>query len=145
MLIIDRALSATNESAKMKSIKISEIGIFRETLRRKIIVKRKKNKKKQKSSSWGGVLKSYLKEFLLGNNMLDVYDCDLEDDENLTKEGKRKKNLLGAAAWILAGLYLGVLPFRNWENGIEHPIVIVIIESMAVGTLILGVLKLKKA
>lgn len=107
-------------------------------------MKRKKNKKKQKSSSWGGVLKSYLKEFLLTDDMLDLYDSDLEDDENLTKEGKRKKNLIGAVAWIFVGLYLGVLPFRNWENAIEHPIIIVIIESMAVGTLILGVLKLKK-
>lgn len=91
---------------------------------------------------WGA--KSYLKEFLLGSDMLDGYDSDLEDDENLTKEGKRKKNLIGAVAWILVGLYLLALPFRNWENCIEHPIVIVILEGIAVVTLIFGVLKLKK-
>lgn len=72
------------------------------------------------------------------------YDRESEDAENLTKEGRHKKNLLGAVAWILVGVCLGALPFINWEICAEQPIAAVIVESAAIGTVILGIFKLKK-
>ena len=45
--------------------------------------------KEQKKSSWGAVLVSFLKEFLLNSFEAPGH---LYYDENLTNEGKRKKN-----------------------------------------------------
>ena len=46
--------------------------------------------KEQKKSSWGAVLVSFLKEFLLNSFEAPGH---LYYDENLTNEGKRKKKL----------------------------------------------------
>ena len=47
--------------------------------------------KEQKKSSWGAVLVSFLKEFLLNSFEAPGH---LYYDENLTNEGKRKKNYI---------------------------------------------------
>ena len=46
--------------------------------------------KEQKKSSWGAVLVSFLKEFLLNSFEAPGH---LYYDENLTNEGKKKENL----------------------------------------------------
>ena len=66
------------------------------------------------------------------------YDRESEDAENLTKEGRHKKNLLGAVAWTLVGVCLGALPFTNWEICAEQPIAAVIVESAAIGAVVYG-------
>jgi hypothetical protein len=48
-------------------------------------------KEEQKKSSWGAVLVSFLKEFLLNSFEAPNH---LYYDENLTNEGKRKKNYI---------------------------------------------------
>ena len=54
---------------------------------------KRKKKSKSKSSSWGSAIKSFLQEFFLN----DVNGCYMEYDENLTKEGKRKKTLISVS------------------------------------------------
>lgn len=44
------------------------------------------------------------------------YDRESEDAENLTKEGRHKKNLLGAVAWILVGVCLGGITVHKLGN-----------------------------
>ena len=100
---------------------------------------KRKKKSKSKSSSWGSAIKSFLKEFFLN----DVNGCYMEYDENLTKEGKRKKTLIWAVIFINAGLYLISLPFGRRRLYAEYPFLTLIIEITAIAILILGILKLK--
>ena len=67
--------------------------------------------KEQKKSSWGAVLVSFLKEFLLNSFEAPGH---LYYDENLTNEGKRKKNYIwrdSTGDWGRSPL----LPFIAWN------------------------------
>ena len=106
------------------------------------IAARGKYGKKEKKLFMGSGNKILFCRVFMGRNV--NIDWDSEEDEILTKEGKRKKSIVGAVAWILIGLYLGGLPFRHWEICGERPAVTLILECVAIGILMFGILKLKK-
>ena len=68
--------------------------------------------KEQKKSSWGAVLVSFLKEFLLNSFEAPGH---LYYDENLTNEGKRKKNYIWRVLLLVTAVGVALLPFIAWN------------------------------
>lgn len=68
--------------------------------------------KEQKKSSWGAVLVSFLKEFLLNSFESPGH---LYYDENLTNEGKRKKNYIWRVLLLVTAIGVAPLPFIAWN------------------------------
>ena len=80
--------------------------------------------KEQKKSSWGAVLVSFLKEFLLNSFEAPGH---LYYDENLTNEGKRKKNYIWRVLLLVTAEYYGAAepPVRCGEShlsGLTEPL-----------------------
>ena len=84
--------------------------------------KRKKAKRKAEAykkvrqdpggSSWGAAVVSFLKEYFLnpGESTLH-YDYD----DELSQEGKRKKNLIWGPLILSSGVVIALLPILRWE------------------------------
>ena len=68
--------------------------------------------KEQKKSSWGAVLVSFLKEFLLNSFEAPGH---LYYDENLTNEGKRKKNYIWRVLLLVTAVGVALLPVIAWN------------------------------
>ena len=68
--------------------------------------------KEQKKSFWGAVLVSFLKEFLLNSFEAPGH---LYYDENLTNEGKRKKNYIWRVRLLVTAVGVALLPFIAWN------------------------------
>ena len=68
--------------------------------------------KEQKKSFWGAVLVSFLKEFLLNSFEAPGH---LYYDENLTNEGKRKKNYIWRVLLLVTAVGVALLPFIAWN------------------------------
>lgn len=68
--------------------------------------------KEQKKSSWDAVLLSFVKEFLLNSFESPGH---LYYDENLTNEGKRKKNYIWRVLLLVTAAGVAILPFIAWN------------------------------
>ena len=68
--------------------------------------------KEQKKSFWGAVLVSFLKEFLLNSFEAPGH---LYYDENLTNEGKRKKNYIWRVLLLVTAVGVALLPVIAWN------------------------------
>lgn len=68
--------------------------------------------KEQKNSSWGAVLLSFLKEFILNTFEAPGH---LYYDENLTNEGKRKKNYIWRVLLLVTSAGVALLPLIAWN------------------------------
>lgn len=70
-------------------------------------LKRKPTKQERENSTWTSAVKSFLLEFFLNGE----YALHYSYDENLTKEGKRKKTILWSWFFIVLGIVIGSIPF----------------------------------
>lgn len=101
--------------------------------------KKPKPNSKPTLSSWGGAILSFLKEFFLNGDSAVRFSYE----ENLTKEGKRKKELIWAVLSVLEGMFLLVFPFFNHNIVAEHPAATLIVFLLGLFLLIYGILKFK--
>lgn len=84
--------------------------------------KRKKAKRKAEAykkvrqdpgrSSWWAAVESFLKEYFLNPGKSTLH-YDYEDD--LSQEGKRKKNLIWGPLFLSSGVVIALLPILRWE------------------------------
>ncbi len=104
-------------------------------------IRKKKATKNQtpETSSWCGAVLSFLKEFFLNGDSAVRFSYE----ENLTKEGKRKKELIWAVLSVLEGMFLLVFPFFNHNIVAEHPAATLIVFLLGLFLLIYGILKSK--
>lgn len=70
-------------------------------------LKRKPTKTERENSTWASAVKSFFLEFFLNSE----YSTHYSFDENLTKEGKRKKTILWSWLVIVTGGVIGSVPF----------------------------------
>ncbi len=119
--------------------------------------KKKRNKAKRKAnaykkvdqdpgrSSWGAAIVSFLKEFFL-NSGDTILHYDYEDE--LSREGKRKKNLIWGPLLLSGGISIALLPVLRWDAVTEESWAVQIFSSLVVvvagiGMAIHGFLKIK--
>ena len=67
--------------------------------------------KEQKKSSWGAAMVSFFKEYLFNFSG----PGHLYYDENLTNEGKRKKNYIWRVLLLVTAVGVALLPFIAWN------------------------------
>lgn len=70
-------------------------------------LKRKPTKTERENSTWASAVKAFFLEIFLNSK----YSPQYSFDENLTKEGKRKKTLLWSWLVIATGVVIGSVPF----------------------------------
>ncbi len=102
-----------------------------------------KIEEKQLKSSWSAAIISYLKEFFL-NNSNGVNFYHLEYDENLSEEGKRKKDLIKGPELIIGALIIGLLPlyridFMLEQNIIVRIVLLIVEEAVAISIGYMGI------
>lgn len=102
--------------------------------------KKSRQNPKPKLSSWGGAILSFLKEFFLNGDSAVRFSYE----ENLTAEGKRKKELIWAVLSALEGIFLLIFPFCNHDIVIEHPAATLIVVLLGLVLLLFGLFKFKK-
>ncbi len=98
-------------------------------------------------SSWGAAVVSFLKEF-----WLHAWDSwySLSYEEDLSVEGKRKKDLIWGAIILISAVLTALLPFYRWEFLVEEPIPIriffvLLLEAGAIGMGIGSIVMIKNA
>lgn len=84
--------------------------------------KRKKAKRKAEAykkvrqdpggSSWGAAVVSFLKEYFLNPGKSTLH---YDYDDELSQEGKRKKNLIWGPLILSSGVVITLLPILRWE------------------------------
>lgn len=101
--------------------------------------------KEQKKSSWGAVLVSFLKEFLLNSFESPGH---LYYDENLTNEGKRKKNYIWRVLLLVTAVGVALLPFIAWNMFVpdvlwEKIVTVVVCEGYVVFIVSMEIIQIK--
>lgn len=98
-------------------------------------------------SSWGAAVVSFLKEFFL--NVGDSW-YNLSYEEDLSDEGKRKKDLIWGPILLISAVLTALLPFYRWEFVVEQSLpvrffLVLAVEAVAIGIGIGSIVMIKNA